>query len=147
MFFILLHLPNMNHIIHHDISLFLYSISIQYKIDLDLLRKRYLPTINIEKKFKIKRNSPKKPRKPHTLFPSHHRCLARTWANGSVSFNSNTHSWIYGAQCSHLKHGSSNYCRIHLATIKRHSSLPHGDFDKPPPHTHYDKYKKKIMEQ
>jgi len=133
----------MNNIIHHDISLFIHSISIQYKIDLDLLRKRYLPTINIEKKFKIKRKYSKKPRKSHTLFPPKHRCLARTWANGSVSFDSTTNSWIYGAQCSHLKHGSSNYCRIHLATIERHSSLPHGEFDKPPPHPHYDKYKKK----
>ena len=139
----------MNNLLQHDISLFLYSISIQYKIDLELLRKRYLPNITIEKKFTIKRNTSNhttKYNKTRTLFPPHHRCFARTWSNGSVSFDSNTQSWIYGSQCSHLKHRQSNYCRVHLATIKRHSTLPHGDFRKPPPHPHYDKYKKKIME-
>lgn len=33
-----------------DISNLLYSISIKYNLDLDLLRDRYLPIIHIEKK-------------------------------------------------------------------------------------------------
>ena len=135
----------MNHIIQHDISLLLSSISIQYKIDFDLLRKRYLPTISIENKYIIKRNKSNKynkPRKFHSIHPTQHRCRARTWNNGHVSFDHTTQTWIYGAQCSRLKFGQTNHCRTHLATINRHSSLPHGDFFLPPPHPHFDKYKK-----
>ncbi len=40
----------MNDIIHHDISNLLYSISINYNIDLEVLRDRYLPIISVEKK-------------------------------------------------------------------------------------------------
>ena len=133
----------MEQIINHDISLLLYSISIQYKIDLDVLRKRYLPTINIEKKFQIKRkNISSKPRNPITIHPPHCRCAARIWNNGSVSFDPKSQSWVYGAQCSRLKFGQANYCQTHLRTIQRHQSLPHGDFCRPPPHPHFEKYKK-----
>ena len=40
----------MNDLIQHDISNLLYSISINYDIDLEILRDRYLPILNIEKK-------------------------------------------------------------------------------------------------
>ena len=134
----------MNHIIEHDISLLLSSISIQYNINLDSLRKRYLPTISIEKKYTIKRtksDKSDKPRKPLTIYPTQHRCRARTWNNGHVVFDNHSQSWIYGAQCSRLKYGQNSHCRTHIATIKRHNTLPHGDFFLPPPHPHFDKYK------
>ena len=45
----------MEYIATHDIQNFLYSISIKYNIDLDVLRDIYLPIINIEIKiYKIK---------------------------------------------------------------------------------------------
>ena len=40
----------MEELIKHDISNLLYSISINYDIDLEILRDRYLPILNIEKK-------------------------------------------------------------------------------------------------
>ena len=40
----------MNELITHDINNFIFSISIKYNIDLDALRDRYIPIINIEKK-------------------------------------------------------------------------------------------------
>ena len=40
----------MEYIALQDINNFLYSISIKYNIDLDVLRDRYLPIITIEKK-------------------------------------------------------------------------------------------------
>ena len=46
-------LNSMNDLIQHDISNLLYSISINYDIDLEILKDRYLPIINLEKK-KIK---------------------------------------------------------------------------------------------
>ena len=135
----------MEHIIHHDISLLLYSISIQYKIDLDIMINRYLPTINIEKKtFQITRkNSYSKPRKPITIHPQHCRCASRIWNNGSVSFDSSSQSWTYGAQCSRLKFGQTKYCQTHLRAIQRNHGVNYqGDFCHPPPHPHFEKYKK-----
>ena len=41
---------SMEELIKHDISNLLYSISINYDIDLEILRDRYLPILNIEKK-------------------------------------------------------------------------------------------------
>ena len=46
----------MEYIACQDINNFLYSISIKYNIDLDVLRDRYLPIITIEKK-KIQLNA------------------------------------------------------------------------------------------
>jgi len=40
----------MQYIANHDINKFIFSISIKYNIDLDVLRDRYLPIIDIEKK-------------------------------------------------------------------------------------------------
>ena len=69
----------MNELIHNDISNLLYSISINYNIDLEILRDRYLPILTVEKKkFKIKRKI--KPRST-TLTSSktqpHTQCAAR----------------------------------------------------------------------
>lgn len=134
----------MEYIATHDIQNFLYSISIKYNIDLDVLRDRYLPIINIEKKkYKIKRKL--NPRKPNVAITnSQVRCTARTWANGKVVFDKDTESWTYGAQCTKTKYGSKSYCPQHLKLIEKHGQLVHGDFFQPPPHPHYEKFKKKI---
>ena len=51
-----------------DISNLLYSISIKYNLDLDLLRDRYLPTIHIEKKkIRFKRINKNKNKKNQTV--------------------------------------------------------------------------------
>ena len=135
----------MNELIHHDISNLLYSISINYNIDLEILRDRYLPILNIEKKKnKIKRKI--KPRST-TLTSSktqpHTQCAARVWADGNVSFDETSQTWIYGAQCSKVKYASKPYCPLHLKMIEKHGSLVHGDFSKPPPHPHFEKFKQK----
>ena len=134
----------MEYIASQDINNFLYSISIKYNIDLDVLRDRYLPIITIEKKkFQFKRNL--NPRKPNiTISHPSLRCTARKWDNGNVSFDDTTQQWTYGAQCTKTKYGSSNYCPQHLSLIKKHGALVHGDFFQPPPHPHYEKFKKKI---
>ena len=135
----------MDELIHHDISNFLYSISINYNIDLEVLRDRYLPILNVEKKkFKFKRKI--KPRST-TLTSSktqpHTQCAARVWADGNVSFDEQSDSWIYGAQCSKVKYASKPYCPLHLKIIEKHGDLVHGDFFKHPPHPHFEKFKHK----
>ena len=133
----------MDELIHHDISNLLYSISINYNIDLEILRDRYLPILTVEKKkFKFKRKI--KPRST-TLTSSktqpHTQCAARVWADGNVSFDEHSESWIYGAQCSKVKYASKPYCPLHLKMIEKHGDLVHGDFFKPPPHPHFEKFK------
>ena len=135
----------MNELIHHDISNLLYSISINYNIDLEILRDRYLPILTVEKKkFKFKRKI--KPRST-TLTSSktqpHTQCAARVWADGNVTFDEQSDSWIYGAQCSKVKYASKPYCPLHLKIIEKHGDLVHGDFFKPPPHPHIEKFKHK----
>jgi hypothetical protein len=135
----------MNELIHHDISNLLYSISINYNIDLEILRDRYLPILTVEKKkFKFKRKI--KPRST-TLTSSktqpHTQCAARVWADGNVTFDEQSDSWIYGAQCSKVKYASKPYCPLHLKIIEKHGDLVHGDFFKPPPHPHFEKFKHK----
>lgn len=135
----------MEELIKHDISNLLYSISINYNIDLEILRDRYIPILNIEKKkFKFKRKI--KPRST-TLTSSktqpHTQCAARVWADGNVTFDEQSDSWIYGAQCSKVKYASKPYCPLHLKIIEKHGDLVHGDFFKPPPHPHFEKFKHK----
>jgi hypothetical protein len=135
----------MDELIHHDISNLLYSISINYNIDLEILRDRYLPILTVEKKkFKFKRKI--KPRST-TLTSSktqpHTQCAARVWADGNVSFDEQSDSWVYGAQCSKVKYASKPYCPLHLKMIEKHGDLVHGDFFKPPPHPHFEKFKHK----
>ena len=134
----------MNELITHDIYNFIFSISIKYNIDLDALRDRYIPIINIEKKkykFKRKLNT----RKPNvTITQPLLKCTARTWAHGHVHYDPHLNKWTYGTQCTKLKYASKHYCPQHLHIIRKHGALLHGDFFKPPPHPHYDKYKQKF---
>jgi hypothetical protein len=109
------------------------------------LRDRYLPILTVEKKkFKFKRKI--KPRST-TLTSSktqpHTQCAARVWADGNVSFDEQSDSWVYGAQCSKVKYASKPYCPLHLKMIEKHGDLVHGDFFKPPPHPHFEKFKHK----
>ena len=136
----------MNELIQHDISNLLYSISINYNIDLEILRDRYLPILNIEKKkFKFKRKiKPRSTTITSSITQPHTQCSARVWAGGNVSYDESTQTWIYGAQCSKVKYASKPYCPLHLKMIAKHSALVHGDYFKPPPQTHFEKYKKKI---
>lgn len=135
----------MNQIAIHDISNMLYSISIKYNIDLDVLRDRYLPIINIEKKIiRIKRKNINY--KPPILLTQQLRCNARCWkpdSNGLlVSYKDG--NWIYGQQCSHFKYGTSPICLFHKKIQTKHGSLPHGLIHQPPPHSHFEKHKKKL---
>ena len=130
----------MNDIIHHDINNFLYSISIKYNLDIDVLRDRYLPNINIEKKkYKFKRKiKPRSNTITSSITQPHTRCSARIWNAGHVEFNNHTKQWIYGAQCTKIKYANQKYCSIHL------KKLGHGDFFQPPPHPHFEKFKMKL---
>lgn len=141
-----------------DISNLLYSISIKYNLDLDLLRDRYLPTIHIEKKkirFKrinknknknkknqtdsqsqIQQNNPRTPITPNQT-EQHLRCNARIWANGFVHFDNTTNKWQYGKQCARYKFSTTDLCLCHL------KKNPHGNFFKPPPHPHFNKFKER----
>ena len=128
-------------IIHHDIYKMLYSISVIYNIDIHTLTQRYLPTINIHtiQTTKRKRTSYNK---SNSIVPlPTQQCSARIWANGQVSYNIHTKKWSYGKRCSKFRFGDTSYCSIHLSTIKKHNSLPHGDFHLPPPHPHFEKFK------
>lgn len=133
----------MEYIAFQDITNFLYSVSIKYNIDLDVLLDRYLPIITIEKKkYTIKRTI--KSRKPNvTIAQPTLQCCARKWDNGNVAFDDTNKEWTYGAQCTKTKYGSARYCPQHLKLIEKHGALVHGDFFQPPPHPHYEKFKKK----
>tara|TARA_Y100000590_G_C15707925_1_gene1009304 strand:- start:1092 stop:1502 length:411 start_codon:yes stop_codon:yes gene_type:complete len=134
----------MQHIIEHDITHFLFSISIKYNIDLEILRDRYIPIITIEKKkYIIKRKiNPRK--EPTTTTHPETRCSARTWNNGFVAFNNDTNQWICGGQCTKPKYANKPYCPQHLKLIDKHGELVHGDFFRPPPHPHFEKFKQKL---
>ena len=136
---------SMNDLIQHDISNLLYSISINYNIDLEILKDRYLPIINLEKKkIKFKRKiNPRSTTLTSATTQPHTQCCARVWAGGNVSFDDTTQSWIYGAQCRKIQYASKPYCPLHLSVIKKHGQLVHGDFFKPPPHPHFEKFKHK----
>ena len=132
----------MHEIIHHDIYNMLYSISILYNIDIHTLTHRYLPTINIQQKKKFTRKRTNTTSSNTTLLPTtHQQCSARIWANGHLSYNIYTKKWSYGKQCSKFRFGHTTYCSIHLAVIKKHNALSHGDFHSPPPHPHFEKFK------
>jgi len=135
----------MDSIITHDINNLLYSISINYNIDLELLRDRYLPILNIEKKkFKFKRKiNPRSNTITTSITQPHARCSARVWANGHVSYDETTQTWTYGNRCSRIKYASKPYCPHHLRIIKTKGKLEHGDFFSTPPHPHFEKFKHK----
>ena len=128
-------------IIHHDIYQMLYSISIIYTLDIDTLTQRYLPTFNIHTIHKTTRHRTSYNKSKSIRPLPTQQCSARIWANGQVSYNIHTKKWSYGKQCSKFRFGDTSYCSIHLSTIKKHTTLPHGDFRLPPPHPHFEKFK------
>ena len=142
----------MEDIIKDDIYRFLYSISIQYNISLEILIERYLPIINIQQKYtyKVKKKSSIKEdnltkednstKKTHFKINPHTQCIARVWNNGHVHYDETQQQWICGGQCKRNKFGSSDLCSIHNNTIKKHGSLSHGKFSDPPPHQHFQKF-------
>lgn len=135
---------SMNHIAIHDISNMLYSISIKYNIDLDLLRDRYIPIINIEKKTtRIKRKN--KQNEPIFQLTPQLQCNARCWKHDDQGFLVSMHNgkWIYGQQCTHFKYATSSICLFHQKIQHKHGRLLHGLFQDPPPHPHFEKHKKK----
>ena len=78
-----------------------------------------------------------KPREKNFIPPDRFRCNARVWG-GPTSVRKINNKWCYGHRCSRYKIHKTNYCKTHLKT------LPHGDFDKNPPHNHYNKFKQQI---
>jgi len=101
-------------------------------------RKEKYPQYKFKRKFKSRSTTITSSKtQPHT------RCAARVWAGGNVTLDDSTKTWIYGAQCSNVKYASKPYCPLHLKVIEKHGALLHGDFFKPPPHPHFEKFKQK----
>ena len=139
-----------------DISNLLYSISIKYNLRFRIFcRDRYLPIIHMKKKrfdlnelikikikiikikiqwTQIQQNNPRAPITPNQS-EQHLRCNARIWANGFVHFDNTTNTWQYGKQCARFKFSTTDFCICHL------KKNPHGNFFKPPPHPHFQKFK------
>ena len=133
-------------ILQEDILILLKHISIKFNIDINLLLERYIPNIKLYKKIKIKRLN--YIRKPLFKFPNKYRCMARCWGyKESVKYIVKDKKWIYGTQCKKRKFGLTNYCQIHLKQVKKKGIPEHGDFNNPPPHNHYLKYKNKIEQK
>ena len=132
-------------IIKEDIFNLLLCIHYKFNIPLKELLDRYIPNFKIFTKIKRKRK--KLPRKPTYKFSKESQCIARCWGGEeSVLYNPLTKTWKYGHRCKRQKYGLNNYCMTHLKQARANKNgLPgHGDYNKPPPHLHYYKYKKKI---
>ena len=129
-------------IIKQDILSLLKFISIKFNIPINLLLERYIPKLKIYKRIKRNRNNI---RKPSFKFPNKYRCLARCWGGkDSVKYIVKDNTWVYGSRCKRRKYGLTNYCQTHLKQVKINGFPKHGDFNTPPPHNHYLKYKNKI---
>ena len=137
----------METIIYNDINNLLFSISKKYNLNLDMLNSRYIPTIKIEKNKEKKTRIAKKHNYTHKPPEDHVRCKARIWgySNTPVKYDLDAKNWIYGEQCTHTKYAHFPQCYLHHKQIKKYGSLPHGNFDEPPPHAHYNKFKIKIQ--
>ena len=118
-------------------------------IDLEVLKKRYIPNIinSLPKKRKLPQNKNLKKFKIKIKNKTKKRCTARCWGGpSSVKYNPVTKKWYYGTQCK--KNGvKNNYCLMHYKQTLRSYGLSHGDIKSQPPHQHYLKYKKKIIER
>jgi hypothetical protein len=133
-------------ILKQDIFNLLQHVSIKFNLPLNLLLKRYIPTLNVYKKIKRKRTDYGK--KQSFKFPHKYRCIARCWGGkDSVKYIVKEKRWIYGTQCKIHKFGTTNYCLTHLKQVKKKGIPEHGDYNKNPPHNHYLKYKNKIEQK
>ena len=131
-------------IIKEDIFNLLLCIHYKFQIPLKILLDRYIPNFKIVTKIKRKRK--KHTVKPLYKFKDNVRCQARCWGGEeSVKYNPITKTWKYGTRCKKHIHNKEKYCLTHYNQSKKNGGSPnHGDYDKPPPHLHYYKYKKKI---
>lgn len=113
---------------------------------LEFLRSRYLPDITIKTAKTNKKTYQKRSKQTskHRVPNQECRCIARCWGDQTpVKYDVKTKSWIYGKQCSKYK-TNGDYCTIHYKQYLSPQGLKHGVFGREPPHSHYDKYKKKI---
>ena len=136
----------MNQVITQDIHTLIESLALCYnsKFSLSFLYKRYTPTITIQSPIQKKKRIVTS-KQQNFIPPYYNRCIARTWNNGLTQYNPITQKWSYGLQCSRYK-SKSNYCLTHYKQFIT-NTLKHGNFNKPPPHPHYLKFKYKIEKQ
>lgn len=67
------------------------------------------------------------------------RCCARTWSDPPlVLYDTDSEKWILGEQCTR-KQKRNGLCGIHMR------NLPHGKINNEPPHTKFEKYKRKVI--
>lgn len=122
-------------IIYNDIYNLLLSLHLLYNIDLELLTKIYMPNIIF--------NDPPNTKIIHRKKFS--QCTARCWGGKKyVKYNPITKQWTYGYQCTRNSIHNSPFCLTHNNIFLKKNHLPHGIFNHSVPHSHYDKYKKKI---
>jgi len=139
----LLIIMSLEEIIQKDIFNLLQHVSNNFDIPLNILLKRYIPTLEIYNKVKRQRTNYGK--QPNYDFTDNHRCIARCWGGKeSVKYIVKEKKWVFGTQCKIHKYGTTNYCLTHLKQVKKKGHPEHGDFDKNVPHNHYIKYKNKI---
>ena len=137
----------MEEIIRNDIENLVETLSkYNSNFSLEFLRNRYLPNINIKKEKNTVKKIQTKPRKStkHFVPRIEYRCIARCWGDETpVKYDVKNKTWIYGKQCSKYK-TNGDYCKIHYKQYLSSQGLKHGVFSRDPPHSHYNKYKKKI---
>ena len=137
----------MNQIIIDDIENLIKSLhKYNSKFSLEFLRNRYLPDITIKKpKINKKTYQKRKTQTSKRFVPEQrYRCIARCWGDDPpVKYDVKNNNWIYGKQCSRYK-TNGDYCAIHYKQYLSPQGLKHGVFGREPPHSHYNKYKKKI---
>ena len=137
----------MNQIIVEDIENLIKSLhEYNSEFSLEFLRSRYLPDITIKKPKPTKKTYQKRSTQTskHFVPDQQYRCIARCWGDDPpVKYDVKTKTWIYGKQCSRYK-TNGDYCAIHYKQYLSPQGLKHGVFSRDPPHSHYNKYKKKI---
>jgi len=134
---------SLEEVIKQDIFKLLQCVSIKFHIPLNKLLERYIP--NIEYYEKPKRIRTDYGREENYKIPKNYTCMARCWGGKqTVKYIVKDKKWVYGTRCKIHKFGTTNYCLTHLKQVRKKGIPDHGDFDKPVPHNHYLKYKKKI---
>ena len=116
------------------------------EFSIEFLRNRYLPDITIKKPKSNKKTYQKRSKQTskHFIPDQQCRCIARCWGSETpVKYDVKTKTWIYGKQCSKYK-TNGDYCSIHYKQYLSPQGLKHGVFSRDPPHSHYNKHKKKI---
>lgn len=69
-----------------------------------------------------------------TIIEDNIRCTARVWG-GKDSVIKKNGIWYYGHRCKRKSINNTNMCILHS------KKQPHGIYNLPPPHNHYEKYK------